>query len=293
MRILLYLEIESYVKVNGNFIGVANKNIKLIEYKNNDFLEFIPLNKKYLPTYYNGYKCSDVKEFDFLNEKLIIPLFETKRNLPYKVLFQKKFNIYVGEILITIVQDGFYKFFCDGAIIYCDELPFNPTNCNVEYLNGFIVCIFYGEKTIVYSFSSEGNLFFKRIANTVEISEKLITTNTYNLIIPTSIISVWDVANSFSLLSKKTITKKTIYDINNNLLPTAFFQLIAVNADTSFMLYSNLKERESELHEFIGNPYIVFPYYKDITKTVVVTKDKLSVYKLEFLDGLISNVIEE
>ena len=150
-----------------------------------------------------------------------------------------------------------------------------------------------GEKTIVYSFSSEGNLFFKRIANTVEISENLITTNTYNLIIPTSIISVWDVANSFSLLSKKTITKKTIYDINNNLLPTAFFQLIAGNADTSFMLYSNLKERESELHEFIGNPYIVFPYYKDITKTVVVTKDKLSVYKLEFLDGLISNVIEE
>ena len=114
----------------------------------------------------------------------------------------------------------------------------------------------------------------------------------YNLIIPVNILQTWNLSSPITINESNSKFEKSIYQINKKLLPAAFFELASVKADLSNFLNSNLKERMSEIYEFINSPIFCFPSYKNIEETIVVTKNSLNIYSLEFEGSLISNIKE-
>ncbi len=293
MAYIFYSKTPCYFKINGEYTHNITKNPKiLMNIDIGDFLNFIPLNKDFYTIETLLSDGNSLKIFDLFGDKIIVPLFDKKRNLPYKLIYQKNHNFYNNYLLITVIQDGFYKFYLDGAGNYIDELPFKVENVEVKEVQNIIFIIFYGLKKVIFAFDlSTNKLVYKNVVNDFNIEDCFTTTTFYKTLIPVNIIEKWDY--NFNHLNRECKLLKTPFDINPKLIGVAFFELISLNASVSFLLSENLKPREKDLLEFIGKPIIVFPYYKDISKTVVVLNDSAHLYSLSFSGGLITNILEE
>lgn len=293
MTAVFYSDITSHLKVNGEYLGVVSKNAKIVEIYDDCLIEFIPLNNEYYPIISSLKNACCVKVFNLLGDLIIIPVYEKKRNLPYNLIFQKSFSVYNNSLIITVIQDGFYKFYIDGCLTYISELPFYCSECEVKEIQNILFIIFKGKKQVVFAFDlSTGKLVFKSLANSTTFNEFLTITNFYSTAIPVNVIERWDISN-FSLIDRCAKPIKTQYDIHPKLVSVCFFEFIALSVDTSFLLSENIKSREKELHGFIGKPIVIFPYYKDLKKTVVVLNDSVHLYNLEYKNGLIDNILEE
>ena len=130
MKLYLTAKIPSYLKINGNFIGKVNQNLKMVNANLGDaLLEFLPVNTNYEPFY-----CDLNNSYDFLDGKLVFPAFNKKRNFDYKILTQKRYDIDGNSFLLTLLQDGTIKFYLDGTFIATDELPFIPTSFDLKII---------------------------------------------------------------------------------------------------------------------------------------------------------------
>ena len=293
MAIIFYSETPCYIKIDGNYLGKVTKNPRILnDIKKESFLTFIPLLNGFHSIETTLLDAFNLKVFNLFSDTIIIPVFEKKRNLPYKLICQKNFKLYSGNLLVTVIQDGSFKFYLDGKISYLDELPFNVENIDVKEINNVVFIIFYGIKTIIFAFDINANkLIYKNFLNDFNVADCFTTCTRYDTLLPVNIIEKYDY--NFNLLSKDFEFIKKPHEINSKLLSVAFFELVALNADVKFLLSNDLKTREKEIYEFIGKPIAVFPYYKDISKTVVILNDRASVYSLTFLGGVISNILEE
>ncbi len=293
MSIIFYSPIPSHLK-GEKYLGQIGQNLTFLDrVESNSLLEFLPIFKNYYPISTTLENSEQLKVFKLNGDSFIIPIFEKKRNLYYKMLFQKSFNIYTSKLLVTVIQDGFYKFYLDGAINYIDELPFLVNGVLTKEYNNLLFLFFEGEKNILYVFNlNENKLLYKDIIDTFEVDATLNVKKSYNVLLSAEIIESWSLDN-FTLIGKKTTLNKSRFEINKKLLSLAFFELFSISADTSSLLSSNIKERENDLHEFIGKPIVILPYYKDISKTLIITNEDIKLYSLEFNNGLINNIIEE
>lgn len=294
MTAIFYSEIPSHLKINGEYLGVIGKNAKILDFFNDDcLLEFIPQSNEYYSITTSIKNACSIKVFYLFGDIIIIPVYERKRNLPYKLICQKTFNIYNSSLIITVIQDGYYKFYLDGLITYIDELPFLIKDCEIKEVQNILFIIFKGKKQVVFAFDlTLRKLVYKSLADNVEFDGAISVTNYYKTAIPLNIVERWEIP-TFSLNKRSANLIKNQYEINPNLIGLSFFQLIALNLDTSFLLAENIKNREKELHGFIGKPIVVFPYCKDFKKTVVILNDSIHLYKLEYENGLINNILEE
>ncbi len=293
MSLIFYSPISCHLK-EGEYLGEIGKNLTFLEsVERNALLEFLPISKNYYPISTTLQNSESLKIFKLNGDSYIIPIFEKKRNLYYKMLFQQSFNVYHKNLLVTVIQDGFYKFYLDGVINYIDELPSLINNVTQREYNNLLFLYFEGENNLLYVFNlNENKLLYKDIIVDFEIENTLNVKKRYNALIPLEIIESWSLEN-FTLVGKKTILNKSKFEIHPKLLPLAFFELISISADTSTLLSNNLKEREKDIREFIGKPIVILPYYKDISKTVIITNDDIKLYTLEFNNALIDNIIEE
>ncbi len=294
MALVFYSQIPSHLKINGNYIGVIGNNPKLFsEFNENAFMEFLPINKEFAPIYSTLKNPACIKTFKLLDDIYVIPVLEKKRNLSYKLLFQKSYPISSDRLLLTVIQDGFYKFYLDGAISYLGELPFKPQGFDVkEHLNILFIS-FKGVKTLLLAFDLNGNkLLYKNLADGFEITSELLSTTVYKTVIPVQIEEKYNL-NDFSLIERKSTPLRSRFEIHPKLIPTAFFELVALSANTAFLLSDSIKNREGEISAFIGKPIVVLPYYKDISKTVVILNDSIHLYSLQIENGLIENILEE
>jgi hypothetical protein len=295
MNAIFISQIDCYLKLNGKFIGDLSLNSKIIYNFNEDcFLEFIPISDDYLPTFYFKNHIGKVKKYTLNGDLIFIPTFEKKRNLKYEVLIQKRVNTQIGQILITCVQDGCYKYFLDGAIVYSGELSIKPTGADAKIVNGTLLVFFYGEPNLIFIFSLQnGKLIFQDYANKLELGDTLNLTKEFKTIIPTSILYKWKIEENVSLLGKETFLKKSVYDICDELLDLSFLQLLTIGANVTSFTTPHLNDRIKDLIEFIGKPYMLFLYYKNPTKIVGIYKDYISLYSLSKENNLIDNIVDE
>ena len=293
MAYIFYSETPCFLKIDGKFLDIVNKNAKILnEIDNFCFLSFIPISNDFYSVETTLKESFSLKVFNLLEDKIIVPIFDKKRNLPYKLLYQNRFKLRGDFLLVTIIQDGFYKFYLDGAINYIDELPFKIESVEIKEIENTLFVVFFGIKTLIFAFSLDKNkLIYKNFLDTFEFLENFTTTTLYNTCIPVNVTEKWDY--NFNLINRDFNIIKTLYDVHPKLLAVCFFELISLNANVSFLLSENLKNREKELHDFIGKPIAVFPYYKDINKTIVLLNDSAHLYNLTFNNGLIENVLEE
>ena len=86
MKLFFISKIPAFLKINGEFAGIIQENLRCYEHFNEDiqFLEIIPCDSNYEVIYTNLTYKSNLQVYDFLGEKLVVPKFLKKRNLKYK-----------------------------------------------------------------------------------------------------------------------------------------------------------------------------------------------------------------
>ncbi len=294
MNALFYSEQTCYLKVDCKFVGEISKNTKLLKNFSKDcFLEFIPKNNDYFPIATLFKDKLNAKIFNLKEDFVIVPLFQKKLDLKYKVLLQEIINVYNNSLVLTVVQDGGYKFYLDGVITFTDALPFKVESFEYKVISNTLFLIFIGIKSAVFAFDLNSNkLLFKNMCDKVYFDGFLNIENTYKTAIPIMTNEKWDL-NNFKLVDKALTPLKIKYDINSKLLSTAFFEWVSIGVSVKDLLSIELQPRERELYSFIGKPIAVFPYYKDADKTVILDNDNAHLYTLQFKDNLICNIIEE
>ena len=180
------------------------------------------------------------------------------------------------------------------TVVYSGELSIKPSSVDAKIINDVLVVVFYGETTLVFAFNlNNSQLIFQDYGNLVNLSNYLEISKDYKTIIPASVVYRWNLNLNPTLNDKECYLKKSIYDINDNLLPLSYLQLISVGASVNKYISPNLKDREKDLIDFISKPHLLFPYYKDDKKVVAVYENHLSLYELTLSNNLIENIVDE
>ena len=286
-----------HLKINGNYLGKVGKNLLFTENVSNPaFFEFLPTSDDYYPLYTDLEDKTNVKTFSFLDGEVIIPLFKKRLHSSFKVLGQKQFFIRNSPNVLSVVVDGSNKFYVDGSVTLIDKLPFTPENFEVFECNNYTFFSFHGQKTLLIGYDFTGlskKMIYKDVVDDFEIKNNLTTRKRYDLTNPLIITEEWEITSPLNLISRTTNLEKSVYDVPKQLLPLSFIETLSVKGDVTEYLSPQLKERASDLYEFIGSPIYAFTSPKNLLDVVCITKDKLSIYSLEFKDNLVSNIIEK
>lgn len=294
MKAFFFSEKEAFLKCNGEFLGEINTNLKSSEICQNCLFEFLPINQIFAPTYSSIKGSNLVKAYPFYNGTFFYVNYEKKRGFPYKILSQNSFNLNGAKYNLTILLDGAIKFFIDGIFFVTDELPFIPNNSILKYLNGYIFAIFYGKKTAIYAYNLEnGALCYKNLVENFELNTIFTTTTFYKNVATIQIEETFELSSNFTLVNRIAKKNKSAFEINKNLIPLFFFDLILNGANASEILCQNLNEKQGDIKAFIGDVKhtLLNPFNEN--EVVALYENKLSIYELEIKNGAIFNIIEK
>ncbi len=294
MKAFFISQKEAFLKVNGEFLGEVNKNIKTAEILENSLLEFMPKNHNFTPTYSSVNGCNLVKTYPLFLGTLFSVNFEKKRTFPYKILSQNSYTLGGNAYTLTVLLDGAIKFYLDGKIYASDELPFIPSSSKLEYFGGYIFVVFYGKKTAIYAYRLEnGNLCYKNLVDGFELGTQFKTKTSYKKTVDISVEETYELNDNFTLLKRVGVKNKNSFSINKNLIPLLFFDLILLGVDASEILTQNLTRKQAELKEFLGDVKQTFLNPYNNSEVIALYESKLAFYSLEIKNGLIDNIIEK
>ena len=286
-----------HLKINGNYLGKATKNLKVLSiFDDISFLEFLPINDKYFPTYADKTNLGGIKKFPLFSGEIILPTFQKKPPTAFKILCQKQFLVNGLSYLLSVVLDGAVKFYVDGNIAILDSLPFIPTDCQVYTHGSFVFFTFTANKTAIigYDFSfSTPKIIFRDLVDEFEISSPLKTKKHYDFINPITILEEWDLSSPLTLISRKTNLVKPLNEIPNKLIPLSFMETVSVMGDLSIYLTPELNERANDLYQFIKKPVYLFYPPESFSEVVSITEKEIFIYKFEFNGNRICNLIEK
>lgn len=294
MDAIFYSEKQAYLKVNGEFFGEVDANLKTANISDKCLLEFLPKNQNYAPAYSSENGSFLVKKYAFYSNVFYAVKYEKKRTFPYKILSQRTFYLGGQNYYLTVLLDGAIKFYIDGYILATDELPFVPTESKLEYFNGYLFAVFKREKTAVYTYRLDGaTLCYKNEVDYYEIDGRFNVKTVYSNVLDVQIEESYLLKDSFLLESRSAKKGKTAFEINKNLVPLLFFDLILNGVDASEILTQNLSSKQLELREFIGSVERAFLNPYALNEVIALYDNKLLVYEFETVNGVISNVIEK
>lgn len=243
-----------YLKVNGNYVGEVDSNLKRLEDSSRlQLLEFLPKNTAYYPVY--GKENGDyLRVFKVEDGILYHPVFLLKKNLSIKVIFQKSEIFAFGEILLTCAQDGDIKIFLDGYISDVKTLPFIPSECEIKHVEDFLVVLIKGVKTAVFLYGiSSRKLCFSDVSDTAQFSSVLTLEKRYETVTKTTLKETWSLSNEVKLLSLESKFEKPYRLVNENLLPLAFFENACLGADLQEISTPEFYKKTPNLKSFLGN----------------------------------------
>ena len=286
-----------HLKINGEYFGKVSKNLKVLSLSEPiSFMEFLPINNRYFPTYADQTNLDGIKKFHFLNGDIILPNFDKKPLNLFKILYQKQFTVNGLSYLLSVVLDGTVKFYVDGNVAIIDTLPFIPTDCEIYTLSNLVFFTFSHSKTAIigYDFSfSNPKLIFKDLVDEFEINSLLKIKKHYDFINPITLFEEWDLSSNVTLLSRKTEFLRKLNEIPKQLISLSFMQTVSVMGDLALYLTNELCSRANDIYEFIKKPTLLFNSPNSFEEVVSITDSEIFTYKFEFSGSLICNLIEK
>lgn len=253
MKYYFYSKTSAYLKVNGNYLGVINKNLTYAEIDGDFFIEFIPTNSHLRNAYYSNNASTSVASYLVDNVVLLIPVFESVKNRRYSVVTQKKFYNYT----LTVISDVNVKFYVDGDISLTGELPFIPLDCNVTVINNYVVAYFSNEKHAVFVYSNDGVLLYNDVVERFNLDKNLTVIKKYDNGYPMTVKTVFTFNREFKSDDAQLLTD--LKTVNEYFLPYVFLQSIKLNLNVNEILSDELINRKNDLLAFIGKVDGVIP----------------------------------
>ena len=130
--------LDCHLLVNGEYLGLVNKNVTFYNVCENDLLSFIPVNFNYFALNFT-IKSNPNYVYTYNENLVIIPEFSKKRNLTYSEVLTKNCN----DFTVKVVTDGSIKFYLNGLFYAQDELPFLPTSVEFKSSKNYLYLIFH------------------------------------------------------------------------------------------------------------------------------------------------------
>ena len=285
-----------HLKINGNYFGTVTSNLSVIKNQTPTFFEFLPTSENYHPLYSAQTPTESVKFYNFLKGKLITVSFKKRLDNTFKILEQKTFNLNGVNYLVSVVVDGVCKFYVDGQITLIEKLPLRPTSFDVLTYKNLVFFAFFGKTTTLYGYdfsTPNAKVIFKDIISDFELSTTLKVKRFYPFINPLTITEVWELSSPLNLLERRSEFSKNIHLLNRQLLPLSFMETASVYGEIDEYLAPNLKERKSDLLQFIKKPIYLFSSPENHNEIINISSDGLFTYSLEFDGNKITNLIEK
>ena len=285
MNYYFFSEIDCYLKFNGEYLGLVNKNVKTVNLNDNGLFEFIPISEAYFPKYY--LTTENKKGVYRINDNtLYIPYFTKIRQLPYKIIMQKNFD----KFNLTVTTDGCIKFYLDGNFYATDELPFLPNDVEFYTVNDTLLLFFKNTRVCIYAYNLKtGELVFKNIVNSFDINNNLSVTETFYYPVNYTVTKQWIIDTTFTLNS--VVVSEIQSEIPPTLIPFYFCSFIKQGVLVADFLCDNLKPRANDFTSFLGEIDYILPSFSTIENEVcIISNNTVNLVRFEFENNLIKNV---
>ena len=291
------------VKLDGEFVGVASKNLSFVE-KERCFLEFIPLDDCFEKTYLlfdkkHPVSTKNVKIIDLYGGFLIIPSFSRKVDADFKMIGRKTFPFSQAVSVICYSQGGIKLCVCKENDFFIEPIPFLPSDIRFETCvsNGneylAVICISNKTEILVFNVKSKINLAFKNLCDGYSLVGNTITTLEHRpSVLGHSLSSTWLFEDKVTLKNYTISRSKQVFSLPEKLLPIAFFEELLIDGNVEEFLSPELKPRANELKEFLGDFKRVLPppHFKDDDLVTLLYADKVEYARIDTNGGLISNL---
>lgn len=292
------------VKLNGEFVGTADQNFTFLDL-DEGFLEFIPLDQTfYQVNLYLDKKpvksAQNVKIIDLYGGLLIIPQFSKKLFSEFRLIAKQSFSL-SKNVGVSCYNHGGVKLFlsCENDF-FIDGLPFTPEKVIFESCaykgNEYVVAVCIAKNTLILGYRVSGKItpVFKNVCNGFEFKNNVVTTlENKNDLLSHSISSSWAFEEDVRLINYTISTKRSPFSLPEKLIPYAFFEELLIGGDCSVFLIPKLKDKATDLKEFLGDFKQVLPppHFVGDDLITLLYDDKVEYAKIETSNGLISNVI--
>lgn len=280
-------EIPCFLKVNGEYAGVASRNLTTANLLSPPTLvEFLPLSDDFSPVYsFNNSKR--LKPLKTPDGYLFYPLFKPKKDQKFKVVFQKNFS----QITLTVTEDNGVKFYIDGSFFFVGSLSFSPLDSTVDFYGNYACVSFKRNKTAIFIFDSScGKLEFSDVCDEFSISDFLTVKKRFSNLTKTTIVEKWQLSSPFKLISIEDEKERGFRHLNNSLLPLAFFENAIIGASLKEITTANFFERTKDLKEFLGKVLKVVQSPIQDNAVWLIGENALSSATLSFNNGLVDNI---
>ena len=290
------------VKVNGEYVGIANENLSYVD-AINPFFEFIPINANFLPVvkYVEETSTSDnfVQIIDLYGGFLLIPNFSKRIDGEYKSIGRKTFDLTFPTFVSCYSQCGIKLCIEREGKIHTESIPFTPEDIRFETARyedkEYIVIICIGKKSLILGFSLLGDikLVLKSLCDGYGFEKKRLSMlENKNDILKHAVSSVWEFTDEVKLVNYSVTRKKQAFTLNENLFPYAFFEELLLSGDCSDFLTPRLKPKIGDLKTFLGNFIKVLPppHFKPDNYLTLLYKNKVEYVVLNYQNGLIDNI---
>ena len=291
------------IKLNGEYKGIANQNFSFLDF-DAGFLEFVPLDQTFyeVSVFLDGTNHTTIqncKLIDLYGGFLIIPKFSKKLCADFKLIQKNAFQL-SSKISVSCYNHGGVKLFLSNEHdFFIDSIPFTPEKVKFETCaykgNEYIVAVCMAKKSLILGYRVNGKIsqVFKNLCDGYGFENNTITTleNKADLLCH-SISSKWAFEESVRLVNFIISTKRSPFSLPEKLIPYAFFEEILIGGDATVFLTPNLKEKATNLKEFLGDFKKVLPppHFKSDDLITLLYDDKVEYAKIELLGGLISNI---
>ena len=282
------------IKINGEFVGECDCNIKSVNAPFPALIEIIPLKQSLLPVCYFANKQDDcfnenLRVYNCLEGLLFMPIFHQKASTYYKNLYHKDFE----EISVYVYVDGFCKaYICNKEMAEIFTLPFTPDKITCKKNNNLIALSLLGEqknKTIFFDISSSPRLIKIFNSNDCFFENDYISIDeNYNYIVTKSMRYKYDY--NFNLIDKQITKSGDIDSLSPLLYPFAFMEELLLSNNISCFLHEKLLPHKELLKDFIGKFYNFAPLFVGNEIKVLLLSDKAKVLNFCIEEGLICDL---
>lgn len=291
MLYYLYSPICCHVKKDGEYVGRLNKNPKFFE---GDFklLEFIPVKSEYSPCIADYKHLENVICVEDKLGKIIIPTYKRQRYYGYEVIDQQQISSPIGEILITTLLDGEYKFFLQSTSASSFELSFKPERVTASVIGSLLVISFTAVKTSLFVFDlSNGSpvLRLKKVVNSFTLTNELNVETTIPSITSLSELTTYSLNGELTEKEKVFKRGKSIFALSQQIIPFAFLEEYLLGANYVDYLNGSMRQNANMLKGFLENFILALPLGQE--GITLVYKKHTKLLKVYLEGGYISDLV--